>query len=93
MVGLTPVPPLPCFPTQQGYNVTDMPDTAEGIMNDVLHDKEARLSSPELNVEYRMSVDEYMRLTPYASELEENWGKAPGKLNTDGKDMLIYGKR
>lgn len=38
-----------------------------------------------------MSVDEYMSLTPYATELEENWGKAPGTLNTDGKDMLIYG--
>merc|ERR1712054_690814 len=24
---------------------------------------------------------------------EENWGPAPGHLNTDGVDMLVYGKR
>jgi hypothetical protein len=30
--------------------------TAQAIMDDVLHDKEARLSSPTLNVEYRMPV-------------------------------------
>lgn len=42
--------------------------------------QEARLSSPELNIEYRMPVDEYQRLTPYASELEENWGPPPGSV-------------
>ncbi|KAM3568304.1 hypothetical protein VYU27_009570, partial [Nannochloropsis oceanica] len=78
---------------KQGYDVADMPMTAEGLMNDILNDKEARLSSPTLNVEYRMPVDEYQRLTPYASELEENWGPPPGNLNTDGKDMLVYGKK
>merc|ERR1712054_658463 len=24
---------------------------------------------------------------------EENWGPAPGHLNTDGKDLLVYGKK
>ena len=39
-----------------------------------------------------MTVAEYEKLCPYAKDLEENWGPAPGHLNTDGKDMLIYGK-
>ena len=25
-------------------------------------------------------------------DLEENWGPAPGQLNTDGQDMLVFGK-
>lgn len=62
----------------QGYDIPGMPETAEGLMDDILHDKEARLSSPELNVEYRMPIDEYKALTPYASDLEENWGPPPG---------------
>jgi len=78
---------------RQGYEIPDLPETAEALMDDILHDKEARLTSPELNVEYRMSVAEYQKLTPYATELEENWGKPPGKLNTDGRDLLVYGKR
>mmetsp|Transcript_38127 Transcript_38127/g.78202 ORF Transcript_38127/g.78202 Transcript_38127/m.78202 type:complete len:1412 (-) Transcript_38127:239-4474(-) len=78
---------------RQGYNVGDMPDTAEGIMDSVLNDKEARVGSPYLNVEYKMNIDEYKELTPYASELEENWGKPPGQLNSDGLNLLVYGKK
>merc|ERR1712086_268976 len=45
-----------------------------------------------LNVEYKMSVSEYKELTPYAEELEENWGPPPGNLNSDGQNLLIFGK-
>ena len=38
-----------------------------------------------------MSVEEYERLTPYYERLEENWGKPPGNLNSDGQNLLIYG--
>jgi len=40
-----------------------------------------------------MSVDEYGNLTPYSQELEENWGKPPGNLNSDGANLLVYGKK
>ena len=66
--------------------------STEDIIDSILNDKEARISSPELNVAYRMSVDEYQELTPYAQDLEENWGAPPGNLNSDGQNLLIYGK-
>ena len=50
-----------------------------------------RIDSPEMNVEYRMSVQEYEELTPYAGDLVENWGKAPGHLNSDGQNLLVFG--
>merc|ERR1712216_52885 len=79
---------------RQGYNLgPDWPKTQEGLMDMVLEDKEAKVGSPYLNVEHRMSVDEYQNLTPYAKELEENWGKPPGQLNSDGANLLVYGKR
>lgn len=78
---------------KQGYDIGDAPATKEAIMEAVLNDPEARISSPELNVAYRMSTDEYYELTPYAKDLEENWGPAPGNLNSDGKNLVVYGKQ
>ena len=78
---------------RQGYDIGDAPSEKEAIMESVLNDPEAKISSPELNVAYRMSTDEYYELTPYATELEENWGPAPGNLNSDGQNLVVYGKQ
>eukprot|EP00898_Chlorokybus_atmophyticus_P003968 jgi/Chlat1/4572/Chrsp29S04466 len=74
-----------------GYSI-DLPESAEALIQEVLHDKEAKFASPELNIAYKMPVKEYEALTPYSKALEENWGKAPGTLNTDGQNMVVYGK-
>lgn len=76
-----------------GYNVENLPENAEALIEDVIHDKEAQFNSPNLNIAYKMGVREYQRLTPYASALEENWGKPPGNLNSDGEHLLVYGKQ
>jgi magnesium chelatase subunit H len=76
-----------------GYDVQDLPDSSEALMQAVIHDAQAQYSSPELNVAYRMSVPEYETLTPYSERLHESWGPPPGHLNTDGQDLLIYGKQ
>ena len=47
-------------------------------MQSVLNDPEAKYNSADLNVAYKMKVDEYQKLCPYAEALEENWGKPPG---------------
>lgn len=44
----------------------------------ILNDSEARFNSADLNIAYKMNVDEYQRLCPYSQSLEANWGKAPG---------------
>lgn len=75
-----------------GYDVEDLPESAEELMQAVIHDAQAQYSSPELNIAYRMSVPEYEALTPYYKRLEENWGPAPGHLNTDGEKLLVFGK-
>lgn len=46
----------------------------------ILNDSEARFNSADLNIAYKMDVDEYQRLCPYSQSLEANWGKAPGML-------------
>ncbi|MEB3164993.1 MAG: magnesium chelatase subunit H [Prochlorothrix sp.] len=77
---------------EQGYSIDEIPETPEALMQSVIHDAQAQYASPELNVAYRMPVREYEQLTPYAERLEENWGPAPGHLNTDGENMLVYGQ-
>jgi len=75
-----------------GYDVQEMPDSPMALMEAVIHDAQAQYASPELNIAYRMSVLEYERFTPYSERLHESWGPPPGHLNTDGENLLIYGK-
>merc|ERR1719230_1722286 len=77
----------------EGYTIDDLPDDVEGPQKSILEDPLSAMSMAELNVEYRMSVNEYEELCPYAGDLRENWGPPPGNLNTDGKDLIIYGRR
>jgi magnesium chelatase subunit H len=44
-----------------------------------------------LNGEYRLSADQYYRLCPYVDEIEAEWGPAPGRINAQGRDILIHG--
>ena len=76
---------------KEGYNVGELPADSKALMEMVLHDADAQINSPELNVAYKMTVSEYEKLCPYAKDLETNWGPAPGHLNSDGKDLLVYG--
>jgi magnesium chelatase subunit H len=75
-----------------GYDLPELPESAEKLMQEVIHDATAQYQSPELNVAYRMSVAEYEEFTPYSERLEENWGPPPGNLNSDGQNLLIFGK-
>ncbi len=75
-----------------GYDVQDLPESAEALMQQVIHDAQAQYATPELNIAYRMSVEQYERLTPYSERLHENWGPPPGHLNSDGQNLLVYGK-
>ena len=76
----------------KGYNLSELPSSPKALMDNIIQDAQAQYASPELNVAYRMSVEEYEKLTPYSTRLEENWGTPPGNLNSDGQSLLIYGK-
>jgi len=42
-------------------------------------------------VAYRLPADEYWRLCPYVEDIEAEWGPAPGRINAEGRDILIHG--
>jgi magnesium chelatase subunit H len=78
---------------REGYTIDGLPETSREMLEMVVNDSEAKYASPELNVAYRMPLPEYEELTPYQDRLHESWGPPPGNLNTDGKNMLVYGKQ
>ena len=43
------------------------------------------------NIAYRMKAEEYRRLCPYVIEIEKDWGRAPGRINSFGDEVLIQG--
>jgi magnesium chelatase subunit H len=75
-----------------GYDVGKIPEEEGDLIKSVLNDDEARFNSADLNIAYKMPVAEYQKLCPYAEALEENWGKPPGNLNTNGQELLVYGR-
>ena len=76
----------------KGYEIKNLPKDGKSLMEELINDPEALKGAPELSIAHRMSVKEYQALTSYSERLEENWGKPPGNLNSDGQNLLIYGK-
>jgi magnesium chelatase subunit H len=74
-----------------GYAV-EVPESADALRELILGGNSERFGSIA-NVAYRMSADEYERLCPHVEEIEKEWGAAPGRINTFGRDILIQGVR
>lgn len=75
----------------EGYAV-ELPPDADALRELLLGGNSENFGTTA-NVYYRMSVDEYRRLCPYVGEIEKEWGRAPGKINALGGELLIQGIR
>ena len=73
----------------EGYTV-EVPDSPERLREILLEGNSAEFGMLA-NVAYRMSVDEYRRLCPYVDDIEREWGRAPGTINSNGREILILG--
>jgi magnesium chelatase subunit H len=73
----------------EGYTVA-VPDSPERLREILLEGNSAEAGTLA-NVAYRMSVDEYRRLCPYVDDIEREWGRAPGAINSNGREILILG--
>ncbi|HEX9422478.1 MAG TPA: cobaltochelatase subunit CobN, partial [Pyrinomonadaceae bacterium] len=73
----------------EGY-VVELPASADTLREKLIGGN-AESFAATANVAYRMNVDEYRRLCPYVNEVEKEWGAAPGRVNSFGRDLLIQG--
>jgi magnesium chelatase subunit H len=74
---------------RDGYRVT-IPESADRL-REILLGGDSESFGATANIAHRMSVDEYLKLCPFADEIENEWGPAPGRINTFGGELLIQG--
>jgi magnesium chelatase subunit H len=73
----------------EGYSV-EAPESADELRERLLGGNSESFGATA-NIAYRMTVEEYRRLCPYAAEIEAEWGIAPGEINSFGGTLLIQG--
>jgi magnesium chelatase subunit H len=73
----------------EGYKV-ELPASAD-LLREMLIGGNAESFAATANVAYRMSVAEYRRLCPYVDEVEDDWGAAPGRVNSFRDELLVQG--
>jgi magnesium chelatase subunit H len=74
----------------EGYSV-EVPRDADELRERLLRDEEG--FGTAARVEYRMTLDEYRALCPHVAEIEKDWGRAPGEINSFGGTLVVQGLR
>jgi magnesium chelatase subunit H len=73
----------------EGYDV-ELPASAEELRDRLLAGNSQNFGA-SANIAYRMDAEEYRRLCPYVEEIELEWGRAPGRVNSFGNEVLVQG--
>ena len=72
-----------------GYDVTP-PETVDALRQEILKGN-ASIYGQEANVAAKVSADDIVTHTPWLKEIEETWGPAPGRIQSNGRDLYILG--
>ncbi len=72
-----------------GYDVTP-PATVDDLRHAILHGNKD-VYGQEANVMATVSADHIVATTPWLDEIETTWGPAPGRIQTNGRDLFILG--
>ncbi|MEO0937408.1 MAG: magnesium chelatase subunit H [Pseudomonadota bacterium] len=74
---------------ERGYDLTP-PASVEALRETVLQGNAARFGQ-EANVFAHVSADQIVGGTPWLSEIEAQWGPAPGRVQADGRGVFVLG--
>ena len=72
-----------------GYSV-ELPASVDELRDRILKGNAERYGSAA-NVVARVSLDDHVRREKHLSEIEAQWGPAPGKHQTDGSSIFVLG--
>jgi magnesium chelatase subunit H len=72
-----------------GYAI-ELPASAEDLRGRLLGGNSEQFGATT-NVAYRLAMDEYRRTCPYVDQIEKDWGRAPGAVNSFGGELLVQG--
>ena len=73
-----------------GYRV-DVPETVDDLRDAVLNGNASRYGQPA-NVAEFISADYIVANTPPLKVIEATWGPAPGKIQSDGRNVFVLGQ-
>jgi magnesium chelatase subunit H len=73
----------------EGYRV-DLPDSADDLRNRILEGNREQYGA-EANVHHLIPVELHVRRETYLSEIEAQWGPAPGRHLTNGQGLFVQG--
>ncbi len=73
----------------EGYDV-EVPATVEALRGAIVEGNAERLGT-DANVHARIAVDDHVRREPHLEEIEAQWGPAPGRHQTDGRSIFVFG--
>ncbi len=74
---------------QAGYSV-DVPDSVDALRA-AIFEGNAALHGTDANVAVRISTDDHVRAQSWLSDIEGQWGPAPGRQQSNGSSLFILG--
>ena len=74
-----------------GYTV-ELPESVDALRNTVLKGN-AEHHGAHANVVAKISADEHVRRESWLRDIEAQWGPAPGRHQTDGRNIFVLGAR
>ena len=74
-----------------GYTI-DLPDSVDALRDAILHGNAKQLGA-DANVHAMIPADDHVRRERWLSEIEAQWGPAPGRQLTDGRSIFVLGAR
>ncbi len=74
-----------------GYRV-DLPSGVEALRDKIIAGNATQYGALA-NVYKRIPANEHVRREPYLKEIEAQWGPAPGKQQSDGSSIFVFGER
>ncbi len=73
-----------------GYRV-DVPPSVDALRDRILQGNADRFGA-DANVAARIATDDHVRREPHLEEIEAQWGPAPGRQQSDGRSILVFGE-
>lgn len=75
----------------EGYTV-DLPESEEALRRAILEGNAARYGA-DANVAARIPAEDHVRREPHLAAIEAQWGPAPGRQQSDGGGIFVFGAR
>ncbi|MEQ8602252.1 MAG: magnesium chelatase subunit H [Marivibrio sp.] len=72
-----------------GYTV-EVPESVDALRDALLIGNTAEFGA-DANVAHRIPVDDHVKREPHLKEIEAAWGSAPGRAQSDGRSIHVYG--